>query len=291
MGKVRNILICLTLILMTSLSLCACNKSETEEQTRSGSVAASEDSSVYGLSNPVTAHSNQGDIFSDLLETGATTTWDCIYFGNYWQNDTNGDGNVDEQDEKQPIKWRVLSVTGDDAFILSDQNLDCQPYCDKEAKTSRTTWETCSLRKWLNSSFLSEAFSPEEQKAIQDTKVINEDSFFNDEKNAGGNDTIDKIYLLSISEVYNEQYGFGIQLSDGDERLGANNTVYVKEEPCWWLRTIGSSMYKASYMRSDGFINETSTSDSVAVRPVLHLNLSSSSWKMAGKVSASKNTK
>lgn len=284
MVKVRNTLIYLALILMTSLSLCACNEDVTEEQTASGSAAASGDSSVYGLSNPVTEQSNQGDIFSDLLETGATTTWDCIYFGNYWQNDTNGDGNVDEQDEKLPIKWRVLSVTGDDAFILSDQNLDCQPYCDKEAKPSRTTWETCTLRKWLNSSFLSEAFSPEEQKAIQDTNVINEDSYINNID--VGNDTTDKVYLLSISEAYNEQYGFGM-----DERMSANNTAYVKEELSWWLRTIGSTEYNASCMISDGFVSETSTSYSLAVRPVLHLNLSSSSWKMAGKVSASKNTK
>ena len=68
----------------------------------------------YGVSNPIMKNGN--------------TTWDCVYFGNYWQNDTNGDGKADQNDNKQPIKWRVLSVNGDDAFLLADQNLDAQPY-------------------------------------------------------------------------------------------------------------------------------------------------------------------
>ena len=42
---------------------------------------AAESISSYGLSNPT--------ISNDV------TTWDCIYFGNYWQNDTNGDGKAD----------------------------------------------------------------------------------------------------------------------------------------------------------------------------------------------------
>ena len=32
---------------------------------------------------------------------------DCIYFGNYWQEDTNDDGIADKNDEKTPIKWIV----------------------------------------------------------------------------------------------------------------------------------------------------------------------------------------
>ena len=67
----------------------------------------------YGISNPCT-------------DKNGVSTWDCVYFGNYWQNDTNGDGTADKNDAKQPIKWRVLSVNGDDAFLLADKNLDCQ---------------------------------------------------------------------------------------------------------------------------------------------------------------------
>lgn len=69
----------------------------------------------YGLHNPKTDESG-------------VVTWDCVYFGNYWQMDTNRDGRVDQDDEKQPIKWRVLSVDGDDVFLLAEKDLDCRPY-------------------------------------------------------------------------------------------------------------------------------------------------------------------
>ena len=36
----------------------------------------------YGLNNPTT-------------DSNGVTTWDCVYFGNYWQNHTNDDGVVD----------------------------------------------------------------------------------------------------------------------------------------------------------------------------------------------------
>ena len=64
----------------------------------------------YGVSNPIMKNGN--------------TTWDCVYFGNYWQNDTNGDGKADQNDNKQPIKWRVLSVNGYNGLINQDTEHD-----------------------------------------------------------------------------------------------------------------------------------------------------------------------
>ena len=40
--------------------------------------------SGYKLNNPTT-------------NSNGVSTWDCIYFGNYWQDDTNGDGTADKQ--------------------------------------------------------------------------------------------------------------------------------------------------------------------------------------------------
>ena len=88
----------------------------------------------YGLSNPVT-------------DSSGVTTWDCVYFGNYWQEDTNGDGIANQNDEKQPIKWRVLSVDGDDAFLLADQNLDARQY--NTSYRDDVTWETCTLLRTI----------------------------------------------------------------------------------------------------------------------------------------------
>ena len=136
---------------------------------------AKENVQNYGLNNPTTYSSG-------------VSTWDCIYFGNYWQNDTNGDGVADKSDAKQTIKWRVLSVNGDDAFVVADQNLDSKAY--NETKTD-VTWENSTIRSWLNGygelvnkdkksfiidNFLDNAFSGAEQNAIKTTYVVNEDN-------------------------------------------------------------------------------------------------------------------
>ena len=227
------------------------------------------------------------------------TTWDCIYFGNYWQNDTNGDGKADQNDQKEPIKWRVLSVHGNDAFLLADKNLDNKQYNEEIISV---TWATCTLRTWLNVTFLNTAFTSAEQAAIKNTTVVNEDNpYFGTE---GGENTIDKVYLLSIAEASNTAYGFNGEFNTRSETRMAKNTVYAKERGAWtststeyegngdwWLRSPGNSSAVASSVVFDGLGVDSNGVDvgdvHVAVRPALHLNLSSSTlWSYAGKVTA-----
>ena len=245
---------------------------------------AAESTSSYGLSNPTISN--------------GVTTWDCIYFGNYWQNDTNGDGKADQNDKKQPIKWRVLSVNGNDAFLLADQNLDAKPY--NEEYTS-VTWATCTLRTWLNDAFLNTAFTSAEQVAIKNTTVVNDDNPYYDTE--GGENTTDKVYLLSIAEASNTAYGFNGEFRTESETREAKNTAYAKEcgawtststeyegNDYWWLRSPGDDSFSASYVGYYGYGNVYGNFvDYVnnAVRPALHLNLSSSTlWSYAGKVTS-----
>ena len=88
----------------------------------------------YGLSNPRVQKNN--------------TTWDCVYFGRYWQSNTNKDNEVNKKDKKQPIKWRVLSVTGNDAFVVSDSILDSLVY---DVSLQSTEWKYCYSTTLVNS--------------------------------------------------------------------------------------------------------------------------------------------
>ena len=217
------------------------------------------------------------------------TTWDCIYFGNYYQSNSS---------TKEPIKWRVLSVNGNDAFLLADQNLDAKPY--NEEKTD-ATWATCTLREWLNDTFLNTAFTSAEQSAIKNTMVVNEDNPYYDTE--GGENTTDKVYLLSIAEASNTAYGFNGEFRTESETREAKNTAYAKEcgvltststeyegNGYWWLRSPGSYGNDASYVYNTGCGIESGDyvdNDDYAVRPALHLNLSSSTlWSYAGKVTS-----
>ena len=233
------------------------------------------------------------------IDGNGVTTWDCIYFGNYWQNDTNGDGKADQDDQKEPIKWRVLSVKGNDAFLLADQNLDAKPYNEEYTDV---TWATCTLRTWLNDTFLNTAFTSSEQAAIKNTTVVNDDNpYYGTE---GGANTIDKVYLLSIAEASNAAYGFNSEFNTNSETREAKNTAYAKEcgastststeyegDGWWWVRSPGYGSNYASYVSINGcgIYRGYGSVDyaSYAVRPALHLNLSSSTlWSYAGKVTS-----
>ena len=215
--------------------------------------------------------------------TGGQT--DSVYYGNYAQSDSTGT-------TKDPIKWRVLSNNSNDAqaqnkqlFLLADQNLDVQPY---NSSYTSVTWETCSLRTWLNDTFLNAAFSTDEQEEIAMTEVVNSNNPGTGTN--GGNDTSDKIFLLSIEEALKTDYGFSnINSTTGDSSgRVSTNTAYVAvqngmmssagQAEFWWLRSPGFYDYLAANVTSSGFLERPGNSVdgySLAVRPAFNLNLES----------------
>lgn len=128
---------------------------------------------VLGQSVPVKA---AVALHNPTTDRNGLSTWDCVYFGKYWQSSSL---------TKEPIKWRVLSVNGNDAFLLADQNLDIQLYNEQ---WNDVTWADCTLRTWLNGTFLNNAFTSKEQTAVKNTMVVNDD-----DPHCGN--TTDKVYL------------------------------------------------------------------------------------------------
>ena len=110
-----------------------------------------------------------------------------ISFGRYPQDK---DGTV------KPIEWVVLKIEKDKALLLSRYILDKRPYNKKD---ENVTWETSDIRRWLNEDFYKIAFNSMEQKNISDTLVRTENN--PEYGTAGGNDTKDKVFLLSIEEA------------------------------------------------------------------------------------------
>ena len=219
---------------------------------------------------------------------------DNIYFGTYQQSsDGNSGYNID------PIKWRVLENANGQLFLLSDQNLDVfQYHTDWES----VTWEKSTMRSWLNGysashntggssgtdytsdNFIGTAFSEKEQKAIAETEVVNDDN-----PNYGterGNNTTDKIFLLSIAEANNGSY-FADDASRistntayvaGGGKIGSSGMYDVGVADYWWLRSPGSSAnYAANVDLYGGVFSNGITVyfASIAVRPAFNLDLNS----------------
>jgi len=227
-------------------------------------------------------------ILSNPVTSDGVTTWDCIYFGNYVQSDEDGA-------TPEPIKWRVLSVNGDDAFLLADKNLENIVYNEL---TETITWETCTLRTWLNGDFFDSAFSDDEQSAVLQTIVVNNNN--PQYGTPGGNNTTDNVYLLSLEEAMNPDYGFTSTVAASATRI-AEDTAYVRKQNSstngyWWLRSPGSTNINGVYaagVYSTGFIQMMGyyvSTEVISIRPALHINLQSSDqWKYAGTVDSEGN--
>lgn len=193
---------------------------------------------------------------------------DTITFGAYEQDNNTSNG-------KEAIEWTVLDKDGMSLLLVSKQSLDCQQY---NTSYTNVTWESCSLRKWMNGTFLNNAFSAEEQSQIQNTNVSADKS--PKYSTNPGNATTDKVFLLSITEA--EKY------FSSDSARQCSATAYAKAQGAytstgngncwWWLRSPGIRQDDAAAVTYDGSVSYSGlyvnyVSD--AVRPALWINLDS----------------
>ncbi len=158
-------------------------------------------------------------------------------FGSYEQDGSTGNG-------KEPIEWLVLDRDGDKALLLSKYALDFQSFMPfYEPVTETYTWESCSLRRWLNSTFLNAAFDSSERQRLLTTMVITSPGSLHREN--GPVTTEDRVFLLSNTEVY--AY-FANEAATAAEytayALSANPWAGNSTAPgaaAWWLRTTDGS--------------------------------------------------
>lgn len=227
-----------------------------------------------------------------VVSSEGVVTWDCVYFGKYPQSDKTGEAS-------EEIKWRVLSVSEEEVLLIADSNLDVQRYNDS---FGAVTWENSTLRSWLNDYFLNKAFSKEEQNYILDTVVKN--SVDNQYGISGGNDTVDKVFILSADEAMNVEYGFAGTTGEDSGRV-RRNTAYVAaggylanegsnayeagSPDIWWLRTLGEAAYNAATVQFKGDISlagDIVSLKNCVVCPVIKLDISGELWSYAGTVNS-----
>ena len=184
-----------------------------------------------------------------------------ILFGSYEQDNDLSNG-------KEPIEWLVLAKEDNKAYIVSRYGLDCQLY----DPSGNDTWETSSIRQWLNGPFIDTAFSKEEQYRICTSFVAADKSL--PYTKSGDNDTIDKVFLLSIEEF--ERYFDSIDAIRGTDYCFAQGAFRSHFGFCWWwLRSPSNKAKCATGVGTYGTITldrETNREDG-AVRPALWIRL------------------
>ncbi len=193
---------------------------------------------------------------SDL---SAANVGDKVYFGRYEQ-----DGG--ETEKIEPIAWDVIAKEDGRLLMATHMCVESMPYNDTD---ERVTWETCSLRKWLNEEFYYAAFMENEMAFIETAEVTNPGSYdffgaFYEGTDqavqgvAGGNTVYDKVFLLSYEEILKYmnpvklgngwwKYASSDLIIKGCLTAGIDNTTFLqwdydtltKTEPDWPEDSIG----------------------------------------------------
>ena len=193
---------------------------------------------------------------------------DTVRFGFYEQDNDISNG-------QENIEWLVLAKQDNKILVISDKALDCMPYNNE--KYTKVTWETCALRKWLNSYFINSAFSSEEKAKIP-TVTVSADK--NPKYSTDpGNATQDQVFLLSIAEAEKYFSSNSARRCTPTEYAIANGA----ERSClWWLRSPGKYSEHAADVQSGGDIyyagylyrTISAYDGDLAVRPAMWISIS-----------------
>ena len=252
------------------------NADDLEAQLESARVSADDE---YSFDKAYNIYLNEPDIAKCVNDIYPAATFIPVIRG---KTNTFKFGRYITKKGRQPesIEWQVLAREAGRMLVISKYALDCQEY---NTSYTNVTWETCSLRKWLNGTFLSAAFSSEEQSSIISSTVTADKN--PSHRTSPGNNTTDKVFLLSITEA-NKYFG-----SDKARRCAPTDYAIAQEAytsgnystggraTCWWwLRSPGSYSMHAAYVNYDGSVGHGGHgvfSHSGAVRPALWINLGS----------------
>ena len=214
--------------------------------------------------------------FRDWLESDARYLGqtgkepETVLFGSYEQDGDAANG-------KEPIEWLVLARDGDKALLLSKYALDHQSFMPfYEPVTEPFTWESCSLRQWLNSTFLNAAFSAEEQRRLLTTTVITAPGGRKGSENPFT--TEDRVFLLSDTEVYAYFSSEAATVTDytayalSEDPWAGNATAPAPA--IWWLRTTDGGNHPDSVYTRGGVGEGARSYEGEYVRPAIWVDMS-----------------
>lgn len=173
---------------------------------------------------------------------------------------------LEKSERDYTITWRVLDDTDDILTLITEKAVDGKPYNETREVVS---WSTCSLRRWLNNSWINEAFSSEERSLVT----------------LDGSPVSDKVYLLRVDEA--EKY-----FSSNSDRICGCSPYAIEQgieskalpgRCTWWLRDDRPSDEKIEdFVDADGSIHTNAWIDSgteeshrpmIGVRPVVRIKV------------------
>ncbi len=167
----------------------------------------------------------------------------------------------------EPIKWKILSLSNDKAFLVSDLILDCQMFYPSSSIFSfahnggngyANNYELSDIRKWLNTEFYNISFNSNDKSHILTTEVINDALSTGKEGNKYAcENTMDKVFLLSSSDVINQDYTTRMKKKTDYSKVQGvmqHSDYYNKDCSSWLLRSPNYvEAYYINYVNYNGY--------------------------------------
>ncbi len=202
---------------------------------------------------------------------------DIVVFGCFEQDGTKDNG-------AEELEWIVLDRREDRVLLLSRYLIACMPYNREDVEM---TWEDCSLRSWLNGDFIRTAFSDTDQALL--LEVRNRNAGNPVYETVGGNDTADRVFLLSTEEASAYFHEDDARMLNGRAEpthaavlQGVSATTEEETELLyapWWLRGPGVYQDSAAFVEIDGTVYENGAildnDNFCGVRPALWVRIAS----------------
>ena len=171
--------------------------------------------------------------------------------------------------EKTPILWRVLTVDDEKAYLASEYVLFASPTHNNvtEYKTIGKDFGNTELSVLLNSTFLNEAFTEEEQSML----LVN--------------DTKGKVFLLTSADVKNKEIGMGS--GEGLKAWGTEYAIRVtglfvyrtcngSHSPYWVMDQSTTDKRHARCTKADGSLGHiVADRENEGARPAVYLDINS----------------
>lgn len=166
---------------------------------------------------------------------------DYVTLGKYEQDNNEANGAED-------IEWLIVDSQKGKMLVVSKYILDSKKYNEGKGDT---TWESCSLREWLNINFMDIAFNDAEKGYIGELLVRAENN--KTDNVSGGNNTLDYVFILSKGQI--EQY-----FPTAEERkcapteyaLSQGASTGNNKSAGWWTRTPGISQSESYHIDQNG---------------------------------------
>ena len=174
-----------------------------------------------------------------------------------------------------PIKWKALSSSGSDYFLLSDLVITAMAFDDSSVR-----YDTSNIHEYLNSDFYNNSFL---NKSFIKTELVDNSNSstraglsFDDYEN-----TNDYVFLLSYKDLTNSKLGFSssatssTRLAYATEYALDNGVAGVNGYGRYWSRSRYNSSSTVSYVADAGALgNITYSNNKIGLRPAIKVTIS-----------------